>query len=340
MRPRGGGSVFRSKWKDKKSGELRQSRFWSIRYFVNGKMFNESSGSKLKRDAERMLRGRLDEVSAGNPDPSASASTTFEELARLLVNDYVVNDRKSTVRVERSIGHLRRFFDNRLSHSITPASVIEYTSQRKSSGAANATINRELAALKRAFRLGKKSSLVVHVPAIDLLVERNRRTGFFEHDEYQAVLAELPAEIQPIVVVAYITGWRVNSEVLTRQWRHIDFNGRRMRLDADETKNDEPRVSPSFPSSSRCYLSNETVRQPSSAPSNAVSRGSFIATERESNPSAGHGSRRALRPAYPDASSTTSGEPPFATSSAPVFPALSPWRWSDIKPSLSIVAMR
>ena len=179
MRPRGGGSVFCSKWKDKKTGELPQTRFWSIRYFINGKMFQESSSSKLKRDAEHLLKVRLDEVRAGNPDPSASARTTFEELAGLLRNDYVINDRKSAVRVERSIGHLRRFFDNRFAYSITPAAVIEYTSQSKTEGAANATINSELAALKRAFKLGKKSSLVTHVPAIDLLVERNRRTCFF-----------------------------------------------------------------------------------------------------------------------------------------------------------------
>ena len=30
--------------------------------------------------------------------------------------------------------------------------------------------------------------------------------------------------------------------MLTRQWRHVDFNGHRIRLDADETKNDEPRA--------------------------------------------------------------------------------------------------
>jgi integrase len=248
MRPRGTGAVFRSKWKDKKTGELKESRFWSIRYFVSGKMFNESSGSERRRDAERLLSDRLNELRKGNPDPSASAKTTLEDLARLVVDDYIIKERKSTVRLKRSLGHLRRFFfDNRLASSITPASVIEYTSQRKSSGAANATINRELAALKRAFHLGRKSSLVMHIPSIKLLVERNRRTGFFEHDEFRAVLTGLPTEIKPIVTVAYLTGWRVHSEVLTRQWRHIDFRWRQMRLDADETKNGEPRVFPFLP---------------------------------------------------------------------------------------------
>jgi hypothetical protein len=56
-------------------------------------------------------------------------------------------------------------------------------------GAANATINRELAALRQAFRLASQDEppLVAHVPHIELLKERNRRTGFFEWLDFEAV---------------------------------------------------------------------------------------------------------------------------------------------------------
>ena len=58
------------------------------------------------------------------------------------------------------------------------------------------------------------------------------------------MLAHLPAEIQPVVSVAYLTGWRIASEVLPLQWRQVDFGAGEVRLDAGTTKNGEGRVFP------------------------------------------------------------------------------------------------
>lgn len=52
----------------------------------------------------------------------------------------------------------------------------------------------------------------------------------------------MPEPIRPIVAFAYITGWRIASEVLPLQWRHVDFKGGEVRLDAGTTKNREARV--------------------------------------------------------------------------------------------------
>ena len=43
---------------------------------------------------------------------------------------------------------------------------------------------------------------------------------------------------------SYITGWRIPSEILTLQWRQIDFTGGEVRLDPHTTKNDAGRVFP------------------------------------------------------------------------------------------------
>ena len=43
---------------------------------------------------------------------------------------------------------------------------------------------------------------------------------------------------------AYITGWRIRSEILTLQWRQVDVKAGRIVLDLGTTKNDEGR---SFP---------------------------------------------------------------------------------------------
>jgi integrase len=44
--------------------------------------------------------------------------------------------------------------------------------------------------------------------------------------------------------VAYITGWRIRSEILTREWKHVDFRGGWFRLEPGETKSGEGRQFP------------------------------------------------------------------------------------------------
>jgi integrase len=86
----------------------------------------------------------------------------------------------------------------------------------------------------------------------------NARQGFFEPEQYRAVLSHLPDYLKPVATVAYITGWRVQSELLTRQWRHVDFKDGWLRLEPGESKNREGREFP-FTSDLRAML--ETQRE-------------------------------------------------------------------------------
>ena len=98
--------------------------------------------------------------------------------------------------------------------------------------------------MKRAFRLGEIAQKVAREPHVALLKEAPPRKGFFEREQLEALLPHLPAPVRAVVEVAYITGWRIRSEILTRQWEHVDLRGGWLRLDPGETKNDESR---SFP---------------------------------------------------------------------------------------------
>ncbi len=80
-----------------------------------------------------------------------------------------------------------------------------------------------------------------------MLQEDNARKGFFEAAEFRSVLTELPDAIKPVAEVAYITGWRIRSELLTRQWMHVDFDAGWLRLEPGETKNREGRMFPLLP---------------------------------------------------------------------------------------------
>ena len=94
------------------------------------------------------------------------------------------------------------------------------------------------------FTLAMQAGKLLHRPHIPLLEERNTRTGFFELEMLQSVLAHLPEPLRPVIEFAYITGWRIPSEVLTLEWRQVDFKAGEVRLDpGDDEEPRRPRVS-------------------------------------------------------------------------------------------------
>ena len=157
----------------------------------------------------------------------------------------MVNQRKSlrSVRI-RLNKHLTPYFRHRRLASITTVDVRAYTSHRRAEGASNATINRDLIALKRMCTLAHQAGKLLAKPYIPLLKEHNVRKGFFEPAQFASVTQHLPAYMRAIAEFAYVTGWRTPSEILPLEWRQVDMKVGEVRLDAGTTKNDEGRVFP------------------------------------------------------------------------------------------------
>jgi integrase len=245
MKTRGLGFVYQPAYVDKRTGEGRTASTWWLQYSVRGKRYRESSGSTNRADAVKLLKRRIGEAAQGRPIGHDIEKTTFGDLAKILLDDYKANGRQSTRRAKSATQNLRRFFADSRAMDITEDRLNAYVVFRQEEKAANATINREFAALKRAFRLaGKKVGLP---PRFRMLRENNARKGFFEPEQFNAVLQHLPGHLKPVFEVAYITGWRVSSELLTRRWQHVDLEANWLRLDPGESKNSEGRMFPLTP---------------------------------------------------------------------------------------------
>jgi len=96
------------------------------------------------------------------------------------------------------------------------AAVLQIIKELYPKSAANATINRELSALKRMFSIAANSTppKMLHVPHVPHLAENNVRTGYFEYDEYAKLMDELPDYLKPVLTMAYFTGMR-KEEILS-----------------------------------------------------------------------------------------------------------------------------
>jgi integrase len=245
-RTRGSGHVFRPGYVDR-HGVSREASTWAIGYYDRRKGRNvKEYGFETEAAAEAKLRGRLVDLSRGRRVGPTIERVSFEDMVKLITDDYTNNRRDTSARVAQSIAHLKLSFGGDRAIDITSDRVTAYTSSRLKEGAAPATVNRELAALKRMFRLavrGKGISLDL-VPYVAMLKEDNVRKGFIEPEQFKALLKHLGPALGRIVTVAYVTGWRVPSEVLTREWRHVDLDAGWLRLEPGETKNGRGRMFP------------------------------------------------------------------------------------------------
>lgn len=229
---------------------------WLKLYLRGGLVLRESTKTDRLAEARRVLDLRRGAMANGVKIEPRADRVTCGELFDDLVTEYRINERRSLDRLEDSLGHLRPVFAPIRAHHVTEADVRRYVGRRLAAVTAHrcpgpdhacptvapATINRELAALKRAYSLGVRGRRIRERPAITMLEERNVRQGFFEAAEFATVRALLPEHLAGAVTFMYLTGWRSKSEVLPLTWRQVDFGARTVRLEPETTKNREGRT--------------------------------------------------------------------------------------------------
>lgn len=216
---------------------------WWLKYYRNGKSYRESSNSDKKMVAKKLLARREGDIAKGKIPGVQFEKIMFEDLAEGFLRDYKINQKKSMLKAERSVNHLKKAFENVRVTQITTPRINAFIEDRLSEGMANATINRELAALKRMLNLGARQTppIVDRVPHIPMLEENNVRTGFFEYDEFLALRDALPKYLKGVATFAYKSGWRV-TEITGLKWSNVDLKKRVVCLDIGTTKNKEGRT--------------------------------------------------------------------------------------------------
>ena len=248
----------------------KRGNVWWVKYYRNGKSFRESSNTTKKMVAKKLLERREGEIAKGKIPGVLFEKVSFDHLAEQYLRDYRINQKKSLIRAEYSVRHLKKDFEGERVPNITTPRIQRYITNRMKSecnkcnnkfhlnddfkcpkcggkdlnkGAANATINRELSALKRMLNLGAEQSppLVERVPKIPMLKESNVRKGFFEHAEFLAACDCLPDYLRGFVTFGYKTGWRA-SEIAKLIWAQVDRQLGVVRLEVGETKNDDART--------------------------------------------------------------------------------------------------
>src|SRR5687767_10165550 len=96
-------------------GSLRKrGDVWWVRYYRNGRRFEESANSDKKQVAIDLLKIREGDVAKGIPVSAKIGQLKFEEAAKDIVTDYQINGKRSIQVLKRRIEkHLAPWFGGR-----------------------------------------------------------------------------------------------------------------------------------------------------------------------------------------------------------------------------------
>lgn len=223
----------------------KKSKFWWVTIYDRGRRIRESTRMESYQDAVRYLKIREGEIAAGRA-PRNPITINFNELFSDLVTDYQLNKRKTLRDLQHRLDtYLRPYFGKWRIPEVTGAEVKAFIQERLAQQGGNSAgeINRELSVLRRALNLGVSHGKVSPSPLkIEMLKEHNVRQGFFTDEEVSLLVSHLPLNIQPVIRFAYLTGWRIYSEVLPLRWKNVEMDC--VRLDPGTTKNEDARIFP------------------------------------------------------------------------------------------------
>jgi integrase len=216
---------------------------WVIQYYLDGRRIREATGLESKRKAQDLLNERLSQVSRGELVRPERRPRRVQDLYHALEENTKVHRPKSLKDLRGRWRHLKPVFAYVFAFKLTTDGITRYAQLRQEEGAANATINRELAVLRRALNLGRRSTppKVREVPYIPMLKEDNVRRGFVEDSEFSRLAAEAhELWLRAFLELAYTYGWR-RGELLGLRVRQLSWTARTIRLDVGSTKNREGR---------------------------------------------------------------------------------------------------
>lgn len=244
-RERGEGSLIK----------MARSRFWYVQFYRDGQQKRMSTGTTVRQKALAFLRKQMADRDRGLVPLSDVKKITYADLRAALIANYIERGNKSLRTLANGedticgLPQLDDFFqyseDNpgpSVVH-ITTDKAREFVAQRQEEGAGNAVINRSLACLRRMLNIAHEDRKLLVLPVIRLLKEPSPRTGFVELPKFEELIGLFPTHLRPYVTFLYHCGGR-SGEAELIEWPQVDLARRVIRLEGDQTKNEEARYVP------------------------------------------------------------------------------------------------
>jgi excisionase family DNA binding protein len=218
----------------------RKSKKWGVRFYVD---YRDSTGKRVQKVVrharseeeawEHLRRLTQEEILGSGSLGFNKGHVMFEDFADAFHLYYVMPNYKKGSRERSRTDGLSEFFKGNGLRDITPMMIEKFKAHRLSMGNKRSTVNRYLAVMKGMYTLAIKEGLVSDNPVkkVRLYSEADSiKERILINDEEQRLMANAPAHLKPVLVVALNTGMRL-GEIMNLEWKHIDFVSKRIRVE-------------------------------------------------------------------------------------------------------------
>lgn len=233
-------------------------RYWVSYRLPGGKqrreyVGNDEEGRPLGIEEAKAAEGKRRAQKKENPtilEKIHAEKMTFSELIDWYLNLKSVQKLASFKRVKCALGSFGKAFGDRIVSSLKPLDLENYQNKREEEGLAPASIDMEISLAKTMVTKAFDNDLVDGrtVKAFRPLKRKLRRAAnarrrTLSMAEYVCLLNISPPHLRAFLTLAVNTGMRL-GELRSLKWSHIDREKWCIRLSADFTKENRPKVIP------------------------------------------------------------------------------------------------
>jgi integrase len=200
----------------------KESKFWWYKFTWNGEPIRKSTKQTNKRVAEQMEAAHKTALAKGEvgiveKDPAPSLKV-FSDRFMQAVSVRCAEKPRTVEFYQEKLNRLLEFpaLANAALDAIDEALIEQYVQERRKL-VAPATVNRQLATLRRALRLAQEWKVIDHLPRIRLLQGERTREFVLSREQEPVYLNAAPDPLKDLALLMLETGLR-DGEALALRW--------------------------------------------------------------------------------------------------------------------------
>lgn len=218
-------------------GLYKRGKRWWMSYTANGVPQCKSTGTTNKRLAEKILNLKVTEIIEGRFRLPKSNPPRLKQFSEEFLDS--VRHQNTRKRYASSIASLRAHFGDAKLTEISPERIEDFKDSRLASKVRAATVNRDLAVLRRMLKIAERKWLINTTPfrEVEMLEERKerRQPHILTFEEEKELLAVAPDHVRVLAILILDSGLRSGREALTLKWHDIDFSDEAIRIRQSKT---------------------------------------------------------------------------------------------------------
>jgi integrase len=213
-------------------GLYKRGKTWWMNYTVNGKQHCGSTKTSNKRLARKILERTLADIIEGRFRLPRVNTIQLKDFSKLFLDS--IEHANTKKRYASSVANLLLHFGIVRLTDISAEGIEAFKDARLAKKVRSATVNRDLAVLRRMLNIAEKRRFILANPfrEVEMLEERKQRRQphILTFKEENRLLKAAPDHIRVLATLILETGLRSGREALALKWSDVDLENEVVRI--------------------------------------------------------------------------------------------------------------